>query len=65
MAQWVNNLTAMARVMAEVHVQSLAWCSGLKESSIAAAAVQVASAAWIHSLAWELLYAVGRAIGGF
>lgn len=30
MAQWVKNPTAMAQVAAEVWLQSLAWCSGLK-----------------------------------
>ena len=28
--QWVTNPTAVAQVTAEVQVQSLAWCSGLK-----------------------------------
>ena len=30
-AQWVKNLTAVARVAAEVRVQSLAWRSGEKD----------------------------------
>ena len=30
MVQWVKNLTAVARVAAEVQVPSPAWCSGLK-----------------------------------
>ena len=31
MAQWVKNPTVVAQVAAEVGVQSLAWCSGLKD----------------------------------
>ena len=31
MVQWVKNLTAVARVTAEVQVQPSAWCSGLKD----------------------------------
>ena len=30
MVQWVKNLTVVSWVAAEVWVQSLAWCSGLK-----------------------------------
>ena len=29
--QWVKNLTTVVQVAAEVWVQSLAWCSGLKD----------------------------------
>ena len=35
--QWVMNPTAMTWVAVEVHVQSLAWCSGLRIHSIATA----------------------------
>ena len=30
-AQWVKNLTAVARVATEAQVQTSAWCSGLKD----------------------------------
>ena len=52
MAQWVQNSTAAAWVAAEVGVRSLAQRSGLKD------------VAWIHSLAWELPYAMGVDIKG-
>ena len=52
MAHWVENLTAVAWVMAEALVQYLAQCSGLKGSLIAIALAQ------IQSLAQELPYAV-------
>ena len=47
MAQWVKNWTAAAWVTAEVQVRSPA---------------EVSAVAWIHSLTWELPYAVGMAI---
>ena len=31
MAQWVKNLTAVARVAVELWVRSPAWCSQLKD----------------------------------
>ena len=34
MAQWVRNLTAEAQVTVELWVQSLAWCSGLKDPAL-------------------------------
>ena len=34
MAHWVKNLTAVAWVTAEVRVQSLARCSGLKDLAL-------------------------------
>ena len=34
MTQWVNNLTAVAQFSAEVQVQSLAWCSELKDPEL-------------------------------
>ena len=34
MAHWVKNFTAVAQVATEVQVQSLAWCSGLKELAL-------------------------------
>ena len=34
MAQWVKTLTAAAWVSVEVRVQSLAWCSGLKDPAL-------------------------------
>ena len=33
-AQWVRNPTAVAQVTAEARVQSLAWCSGLKDGAL-------------------------------
>lgn len=54
--QWVKNLTAVAQVTVEVHVQTLALYNGLKDPSIAAVAT------WIQSLARELIYAVGVVI---
>ena len=56
MIQWVKNPTAAASVAAEVWVQSPAQHSGLKGSSVVAAAVQ------IQSLAKKLPYAMGEAI---
>ena len=56
MMQWVKNLTAVAQVTVEVHVQTLALYNGLKDPSIAAVAT------WIQSLARELIYAVGVVI---
>ena len=44
----------------EVQVQSPPQHSGL--NSVATAVAQVAAAAWIWSLAWELPYAVGSAV---
>ena len=64
MAQWIKNLTSVAQVAVEVQVQSPAQCSGLKGwgiSAVAVAAVALVTAvAWIHSLAWELPYAMGK-----
>ena len=31
MVQWVKSMTAAAQVAVEVWVQSLAWCTGLKD----------------------------------
>ena len=60
LAQWVKDLTAAAGVVAEVWVQFLVqW---VKRSGLATAAV-VAAAAWRQSLAWELPYVAGAAIG--
>ena len=56
MVQWVKNLTAVASVTAETQVQFSAWSSGLKDL------VQIADAALIQSLAWELPYVMGAAI---
>ena len=61
-AQWVKNQATAAQVAAAVQVPSPAWFSGLKGSSIAIAALQVAPGAWIQSLAQELLYAMGITI---
>ena len=46
----------MACVAVEVGVESLVWCSGLKDLALGTAS------AWIQSLAWELPYAVDVAI---
>ena len=35
MAQWIKNLTAVARVPAEAWIQSPAWSSGLKDLALA------------------------------
>ena len=51
MAQWVKNLTAAAQVAAEAHVQSLAWCGGLKDPALPQ-----------QSLAPKLPYALGVTI---
>ena len=34
MAQWIKNLTAVAQVTEEAQVQSLAWCSRLKDLAL-------------------------------
>ena len=34
MVQWVEELTTEAQVAAEARVQSLAWCSGLKDLAL-------------------------------
>ena len=57
-AQWVKNQTAATLIAAEVRIQSLPWCSGIKESGSAAAWHRLQ----IQSLAWELPYALGAAI---
>ena len=54
MAQWVKNLTAAAQVAPEAHVQSLAWCCGLKDPALPQ-----------QSLAPKLPYALGVAIKNF
>ena len=50
MAQWVKNLTAVARVAAEVRVQSLAWCSG--EKDLAALQLWRRSQLWLGFHPW-------------
>ena len=62
MAQWVKGPTAATWVTVEAQVPSLAWCSGLNGSSIAAAVAWVAAAAQIQSLAQELPYAMDAAV---
>lgn len=60
-AQWVNNSTAPAQVAKEARVRSLARCSHLKASSIAAAAAGCSYGS-IQSPPGELPYAKGTAI---
>ena len=61
MAHWAKNLTAMAQVVAEAGVQSLAQCSGLKDLVLPQLQHRL-QLAWIQSLAWELPCAMGAAI---
>ena len=58
----MKNPSAAAWVVEEVQVQSPAQHSGLKGSSVALAAVEVAAMAQIQSLARELPYATGAVI---
>ena len=58
----VKNLTAAAWVAEEAQVQSPTLYGGLKGSVIVVTVVQVAAAAPIQSLAWELPYATGAAM---
>ena len=62
MAQWVKNLTAVARVAAEVRVRSPAQCSGLKDPAVSQLHHRSAAAAQIQPLPQELPYAVGAVI---
>ena len=62
-AQWLKNQTAMALIIAEVWVQSLARLNGLKNPTLPQVwYMQVTAMAQIQSLAWELLYVAGVAI---
>ena len=60
-AQWVENLTAVAQVTADAWVQSLAQHRGLKDLGVAIAVVLVAAVAQIQSLAREHPCAMGAA----
>ena len=60
--QWVKNPTAATQVSAEVKVQSPDGHSGLKDPVLPQLQVQVTFVAQIHSLAWELPYAMDTAI---
>ena len=51
MAQWVKNLTAVARVAAVVHVQSLARHSGLKHLELLQ--LQCRSQLWLRFTPWS------------
>ena len=62
MAQWGKNLTTEAWVAAEVWVQSLAGCSGLKDPVLPQLWHRSAAAAWREPLAQGFLYAVDVAI---
>ena len=61
-AQWVKNLTAVARVDVEEQVQSPAWGSGLKNLALPQRQSEITAAARIQSLAQELPCAAGVAI---
>ena len=50
MAQWVKNLTVAALAAAEVHAQSLAWCSGLKVLELLQ--LQCRSQLWLGCNPW-------------
>lgn len=56
--QWVQTLTAGARVVVEVWVRSQAWCAGLKDLAllgvIAAVALVTAAVAQVRLLAQDL-----------
>ena len=58
MVQWVKNPAVVGQVAVGVQVQSLAQHSGLRHPALPEDP-QVAAAAWIQSLAWELPYVVG------
>ena len=62
MAQWVKNPTEAAQVAAEMQVQSLAQCNGLKALALPQLQHRLAVMAQIQSLAWELPYAMVVAI---
>ena len=63
MAQWVENLTAVALVTSEVKVPSTAQHRGIKDLALVQLPVaKVTAVAWIQSLTQELPYAAWVAI---
>ena len=58
MADWVKNPIAVAQLAVEVWVQSLAWCSELKDPVLL---WLLTTTAWIWCLAQELPHATGTA----
>ena len=59
--QWVEDLTAVAQVVEEIWVRSLAQCNRLKDLALLQFWAQITATAQIQFLAWEFPCATGVA----